>query len=135
MEQTIATMTTRHILIIDDDDDIQAVAQLALQAVGGWNVSTAASGHEGLAKAINEQPDAILLDVMMPDMDGIATFQALQANPITRSIPVILMTAKTQAAEQRRFADLGVAAIITKPFKAMKLPAQIAEILDWGRAD
>jgi CheY-like chemotaxis protein len=128
-------MTTRHILIIDDDDDIQAVAQLALQAVGGWNVSTAASGHEGLAKAINEQPDAILLDVMMPDMDGIATFQALQANPITRSIPVILMTAKTQAAEQRRFADLGVAAIITKPFKAMKLPAQIAEILDWGRAD
>ncbi|QIR36156.1 response regulator [Tolypothrix sp. PCC 7910] len=124
-------MTTKHILIVDDEYDIRAVAELALKTVGGWQVSTAASGSEGLAKAIAEQPDLILLDVMMPDMDGIATFQALQANPSTQEIPVILLTAKAQATEQRRFAELGVQAIITKPFKAMKLPGQIASALNW----
>ncbi|PMB47875.1 two-component system response regulator [Fischerella thermalis CCMEE 5201] len=124
-------MTTRRVLIIDDEYDIRAVAELSLKAVGGWQVSTAASGSEGVAKAASEQPDVILLDVMMPDMDGIATFKALQANSATKTIPVILLTAKTQAAEQRRFAELGVQAIITKPFKAMKLPAQIASALDW----
>lgn len=124
-------MTTKRILIIDDDYDILAVTQLALKTIAGWDVSTASSGQEGLVKATESPPDAILLDVMMPDMDGIATLQALQANPITQSIPVILMTAKTQAAEQRRFTSLGVIATITKPFKAMKLPAQIAEVLNW----
>ncbi|MFQ4146437.1 response regulator [Chlorogloeopsis sp. ULAP02] len=124
-------MTTKHILIIDDEYDIRAVAELSLKAVGAWQVSTAASGSEGVTKAVAEQPDVILLDVMMPDMDGIATFKALQAHPVTNKIPVILLTAKTQAAEQRRFAELGVRAIITKPFKAMKLPAQIAAALNW----
>lgn len=125
-------MTNKHVLIIDDEYDIRAVAQLTLKAVGGWNVSIAASGTEGLAKAADGQPDVILLDVMMPDMDGIETFQALQANPATQSIPVILMTAKVQAADQRRFAELGVVGIISKPFKAMKLPSQIAETLGWS---
>lgn len=125
-------MTNKHVLIIDDEYDIRAVAQLTLKAVGGWNVSIAASGTEGLAKAADGQPDVILLDVMMPDMDGIETFQALQANPSTQSIPVILMTAKVQAADQRRFAELGVVGIISKPFKAMKLPSQIAETLGWS---
>jgi two-component system alkaline phosphatase synthesis response regulator PhoP len=122
---------TKRILIIDDEFDIRAVAQLTLKAVGGWDVSVAASGVEGLAKAVDEQPDVILLDVMMPDMDGIETLQALQSNSATEAIPVILMTAKAQAAEQRRFATLGVAGVIAKPFKAMKLPAQIAETLGW----
>lgn len=126
-------MTTKHILIIDDEHDIRAVAQLTLEAVGGWDVSVAVSGAEGLAKAADEQPDVILLDVMMPDIDGIETFRALQANPATRSIPVILMTAKVQPAEQRRFAELGVAGIIPKPFKAIKLPGQIAKILSWDQ--
>lgn len=126
-------MTTRQILIIDDEYDIRAVAQLTLKTVGGWDVSIAASGSEGLAKATEEQPDVILLDVMMPDMDGIETFRALQANSATQAIPVILMTAKVQAAEQRRFAELDVAGIITKPFKAMKLPEQIAQILGWSK--
>lgn len=124
-------MTTRRILIIDDEYDIRAVAQLTLKTVGGWDVSLAASGAEGLRQAADEQPDVILLDVMMPDMDGIETFRALQANPATQSIPVILMTAKVQAAEQRQFAELGVAGIISKPFKAMKLPSQIAQTLGW----
>jgi len=125
-------MTTKRILIIDDEYDIRAVAQLTLKTVAGWDVSLAASGKEGLVKAADEQPDVILLDVMMPDMDGIETFRALQANPATESIPVIFMTAKVQAAEQRRFTELGVAGIIPKPFKAMKLPAQIAATLGWN---
>lgn len=125
-------MTTKRILIIDDEHDIRAVAQLTLKTIGGWNVLSASSGYQGLDKAAEEQPDAILLDVMMPDMDGIETFCALKANPATQSIPVILMTAKVQAAEQRRFAELDVAGIITKPFKAIKLPEQIAQILGWS---
>ena len=124
-------MSAKRILIVDDEYDIRAVAELALKTVAKWEVLTAASGSEGLNKAITEQPDAILLDVMMPDMDGIATLQALQANPATESIPVILMTAKTQAADQRRFAELGVAGIITKPFKAMQLSAQVVAALGW----
>lgn len=126
-------MTIKRILIIDDEYDIRAVAQLTLKTVGGWEALGAASGNEGLAKAADEQPDVILLDVMMPDMDGIETFRALRNNPATQSIPVILMTAKVQAAEQRRFAELEVAGIITKPFKAMKLPEQIANILGWNQ--
>lgn len=124
-------MATKRVLIIDDDQEILAVAQLTLQAVGGWDVITATSGDEGLNKAATDQPDAILLDVMMPDKDGIATLQELQTNPATQSIPVILMTAKVQASDQRRFARLGVAATICKPFKAMKLHTQIAEVLGW----
>ncbi|KAM3090918.1 response regulator [Phormidesmis sp. 146-35] len=122
---------SKRILIIDDDDDIRAVAQVTLQAVGGWQVMTAASGSEGVAIATCEPLDLILLDVMMPDMDGIDTLQALQATPATRSIPVLFMTAKAQAAELRRFAKLNIAGIITKPFKAMQLPAQISAALGW----
>jgi two-component system, OmpR family, alkaline phosphatase synthesis response regulator PhoP len=122
-----------NILIIDDEYDIRAVAELALKAVGGWQVCTAESGRAGLQMAEQFQPDAILLDVMMPEMNGIETFQALQAKANTQNIPVILLTAKTQASDRRRFADLGVAGIIPKPFKAMNLPAQVAEILGWKK--
>jgi two-component system, OmpR family, alkaline phosphatase synthesis response regulator PhoP len=125
-------MTAKRILIVDDEYDIRAVASLALKAVGGWEVLTAASGNEAITIAESENLHVILLDVMMPDMDGIATFNALQANPNTSIIPVILLTAKVQASDQRRFSDLGVRAIITKPFKAMKLPGQIASALGWN---
>ncbi|GAB4368852.1 MAG: response regulator [Elainellaceae cyanobacterium] len=124
-------MTTKRILIIDDEYDIRAVAQLTLKAVGGWEVSIAASGQEGIAKAVEERPDAILLDVMMPDLDGIETFHRLQENSATQSIPVIFMTAKTQASDRQQFAELDIAGVITKPFKAMKLPGQIASTLGW----
>lgn len=122
---------SKRILIIDDEQDIQAVAQLTLEAVGGWTVMTASSGSEGVAIAIAQSPDLILLDVMMPDMDGIATLQMLQRTPQTQAIPIIFMTAKAQAAEQRHFTELGVTGIITKPFKAMLLPGQIAALLGW----
>ncbi|KAF3890447.1 MULTISPECIES: response regulator [Nostocales] len=122
-------MTAKRILIIDDEEDIREVAQLTLESVGGWEVFTAESGIEGLKLAEIEKPDAILLDVMMPDMDGIATFQELQANPATQSIPVILLTAKVQSSDQRRFAELGVQGLIAKPFNPMMLNDQLTQLL------
>ncbi|MGH7964109.1 MAG: response regulator [Candidatus Binatia bacterium] len=121
----------KRVLVIDDEDDIREVAQASLETVGGWIVLTARSGTEGLAKAEAEQPDAILLDVMMPDMDGPTTFQRLQANPVTCRIPVLLLTAKVQAADRRRFADLRVQAVLAKPFDPLRLADQVIEILGW----
>jgi CheY-like chemotaxis protein len=120
------------ILIIDDEDDIREVAALSLETVAGWEVVTANSGAQGLERAIKEQPDAILLDVMMPEMDGPTTFRALRKNPATARIPVLLLTAKVQASDQRRFADLGVDAILFKPFDPLTLATQIAKALGWN---
>ena len=121
----------RRILIVDDEDDQREVARVTLEMLGGWEVGTARSGSEGLVKAREAQPDAILLDVMMPDMDGPTTFGKLRAQEETRAIPVILLTAKVQAADRKRFADLGVDGLISKPFDPMSLTAQISEALHW----
>jgi CheY-like chemotaxis protein len=108
------------------------VAALSLESVAGWEVVTANSGTQGLARAVEQQPDAILLDVMMPGMDGPTTFRELRKNPATANIPVLLLTAKVQANDQRRFADLGVSAILFKPFDPLTLSAQIADVLGWS---
>jgi CheY-like chemotaxis protein len=99
--------------------------------VAGWEVIKASSGAQGLARAEKHQPDAILLDVMMPGMDGPTTFRELRKNPATARIPVLLLTAKVQGADQRRFADLGVVAVLFKPFDPMTLSTQIASALGW----
>ncbi|MBE9046866.1 response regulator [Pleurocapsales cyanobacterium LEGE 10410] len=119
----------KKILIIDDDDDIREATQICLELVGDWNISTASSGKEGLVEAIAQQPDLILLDVMMPDMDGLETFTELQANSVTRPIPVILLTAKAQPAELRQFTQLEVSDIITKPYDPFDLSDRIAKVL------
>ncbi|HLO48395.1 MAG TPA: response regulator [Kamptonema sp.] len=124
-------MTAKRILIIDDEDDIREVAQLSLEMMGGWQVLTACSGSEGLAKALADPPDAILLDVMMPTLDGLATFQLLRSRIPTQGIPVILLTAKVHSADQRRFAELGVSGVITKPFEPIHLATQVAQALGW----
>ena len=123
-------MNPKHILLVDDEDDIREVAALSLETVGGWRVSSASDGGSGVAMARAEAPDAILLDVMMPGLDGPATFALLQDDPLTRDIPVILLTAKAQSADRRRFDQLGVAGTLTKPFDPMTLSDQIAAILD-----
>ena len=125
-------MTTKRILVIDDEDGIREIIQICLEAAAGWDVLTAASGSEGLATAQAEKPDAILLDVMMPDMDGPTTFRQLQADPTTQNIPTILLTAKAKISEQQQFIDLGVTGVITKPFKAQDLVNQIRKILHWN---
>ena len=123
---------SHRILIIDDEEDIREVAGLSLETVAGWEVVLASSGAQGIACAIEHQPDAILLDVMMPVMDGPATFRELRKNPATAHIPVMLLTAKVQSTDQRRFADLGVEAVLFKPFDPLTLSKQIADALGWG---
>lgn len=123
----------KHILLVDDEDDIREVAALSLEAVGGWRVSSASDGASGIVMARAERPDAILLDVMMPGLDGPATVARLREDPLTRDIPVILLTAKAQTSDRRRFAELGVAGTLTKPFDPMTLTDQIAAILDRER--
>lgn len=119
------------ILIVDDEESIQKVVRLSLRLEASWESITASSGKEGIAQAEKHYPDAILLDVMMPDLDGISTFEALDKNPKTCSIPVILLTAKTRAAEKRLFQTMGVAGVIIKPFTPLTLASQIAKLLNW----
>jgi CheY-like chemotaxis protein len=126
-------VSSKHILLVDDEQDIREVAALSLQAIGGWRVSSAADGSSGILMARAEQPDAILLDVMMPGLDGPATVHRLREDPQTRDIPVILLTAKAQGADRRRYAQLGVAGTLTKPFDPLTLTEQIATIL--GRVE
>jgi CheY-like chemotaxis protein len=125
-------MKPKKILVIEDEDGLREITQFSLEAAAGWDVSTAVSGSEGLIKAEAEQPDAILLDVMMPDMDGTETFQRLQSNPATQSIPTIFLTAKARGSEQQALIDLGVLGLITKPIKPQELVEQIREILNWS---
>lgn len=122
---------SRRILIIDDEDDIREVAALSLETIAGWEVVVANSGAQGLLRAVECKPDAILLDVMMPGMDGPATVRELRKNPAIASTPVLLLTAKVQSSDQRSFADLGVAAVLFKPFDPVSLPAQISSALGW----
>jgi len=121
----------KRLLVIDDEDDIRDVASMTLELTRGWQIETAASGTRGVAAALCERPDVILLDVMMPDLDGPATFRLLQSHQETRDIPVIFLTAKVQPADLRKFTQLGVRGVIAKPFDPLKLAGQISEILDW----
>lgn len=124
--------SSKRILVVDNEPSIQEVAQICLETIAGWQVIVAGSGLEGLAVAELEQPDAILLDVMMPDMDGLTTFSKLQANPATRSIPVILLTAKFQTTDRQNYLKLGIRSAIAKPFSPLELAQQIATILGWN---
>ena len=124
-------MTDKRILVIDDEDHIREVTQMSLETMGGWEVTAASSGLERIETAAADPPDAILLDVMMPDMDGPTTFKHLRSDPITRDIPVVLLTAKVQPADRQRFAALGVEGVLTKPFDPLSLADEIAGVLGW----
>ncbi|MEX2284934.1 MAG: response regulator [Gemmatimonadota bacterium] len=124
-------MANRTVLIIEDEDSVREVAQMSLELMSGWTVLTAASGGDGIAKALTSQPDLILLDVMMPEMDGPTTYRHLQDDARTSRIPVILLTAKSHASERAQLASLGVTGIITKPFDPVQLADQIRQILSW----
>ncbi len=124
-------MTSKRVLVVDDEESIQKVVSLSLKMEANWDILTASSGEEGIVQAEIHGPDVILLDVMMPEMDGIATFEVLCNNPRTQAIPVVLLTAKTRTAEKRLFQKIGVAGVITKPFNPLTLASQIANLLDW----
>ena len=117
------------VLLIDDDEDIRRITWLVLERVGGMQVLQASSGAEGLQKAGDEKPDVILLDVVMPGMDGLDTFAALRANPVTTNIPVIFLTAKVIASEIEHLKNLGTAGVLTKPFDTLTLASHIRALL------
>lgn len=118
------------ILLVDDEEDARSIIQLALEMSTDWNILTASSGQEALRYVASHQPDVILLDMMMPEMDGRMTLQHLKANPETRHIPVILATAKVQRSEEASLKDLDVIAVFTKPFRPLELAEQILKALN-----
>jgi CheY-like chemotaxis protein len=121
----------QRILFVEDDPDIQTVARMALETVGGFTVLTCGSGAEALACAAGFAPDLILLDVMMPGMDGLATLEALRRTPPVADTPVVFMTAKVQAQEVARYRELGAVDVISKPFDPMALADSVQAI--WSR--
>lgn len=126
--------SSKQILVIDDEELIQEVLQACLEDLAGWQVWRASSGEAGLAllQDASQLPDAILLDVSMPGMDGVETYQRLAAQPTTQNIPVIFLTAKVQPADRERFAQLGILGVISKPFEPMALVEQIVSLLGWS---
>ncbi|MGC8712533.1 MAG: response regulator [Leptodesmis sp.] len=129
--ESIVFMTTRCILVIDDEADIREIAKASLQITKNWQVLTAASGKEGLAIAQAQQPDAVLLDVVMPEVDGLKTLKLLKDHQATQHIPVILLTATVKVATQREYAQLGAKAVLIKPFDPGILASQIEAALAW----
>jgi CheY-like chemotaxis protein len=121
--------TLRKVMLVDDEDDIRTIGNLSLSRVGGWQTVLASSGAEALEKAAAEKPDLILLDVMMPGMDGPTTFGRLRAQEATAHTPIIFMTAKIQKQEVARYLELGALGVIGKPFDPMTLPAEIRKLV------
>ena len=117
------------VLIIDDDADIRFITAVSLVNVGGMQVAEAASGAEGVQKAKEDPPDVILLDMMMPTMDGVATLAALRAQPETMLTPVIFLSAKTRAADVDRLKGLGAAGVLIKPFDPRTLSEDVRALI------
>ena len=122
-------MVIRKVLLVEDDEDIQKVAQISLQFRGGWEVALANNGEECLTKAVSDRPDLILLDCMMPQLDGYETCRRLKQDPSLRDIPVIFLTAKAQEKEVTKGLSLGAAGYLIKPFNPMSLAEEIKQIL------
>lgn len=122
-------MAIQKVLLVDDDQDLRRIGQLSLRNVGKWTVFTAACGSEAILIARAEYPDVILLDVMMPEMDGPSTLVELRREEITARIPVIFLTAKVQNNEIDDYVRLGAVGVIIKPFDPMTLPQDICRML------
>ncbi len=125
-------MADKKILLIDDEDDIRTVARISLETIGGFEVLLAGGGEEGLEVSARDKPDLILLDVMMPGLDGPATLKRLKRNPASADIPVVFLTAKAQQMELDQLKDMGAEGVLTKPFDPMKLPDQVRAFLRAG---
>ena len=121
----------KRVLFVEDDPDIQTVARIALEAVGGFTVLGCGSGAEALERVEAFAPDLILLDVMMPGMDGLETLRSLRLLPGAATVPVVFMTAKVQAQEVSGYREAGAVDVIAKPFDPMTLPATVRSI--WRR--
>ncbi len=123
-------MTGRTILVVDDDDEIREITCLALELMGGWNVISVDRGAACLERARIDRPQVVLLDVMMPEMDGPTTFLRLQQDPMTRHIPVVLLTAKARVGDNQTWDGLDIAGVISKPFNPTTLSCEVDRLVD-----
>ena len=121
-------MELQKIMMVDDDDGIRRIAQLTLTKLGKFEIVLARSGKEALALVQEHNPDLILLDVMMPEMDGPAVLKELRSNEKTATIPVVFMTAKIQRHEVQAYSQMGASGVISKPFEPSELPGQLREL-------
>jgi len=122
--------TLKRILYVEDDPDIQTVAKMALEMVGGFTVKICSSGEEALCEAAEFKPDLILLDVMMPGMDGLETLRCLRENVEVADVPVVFLSAKVQPSEVEHYTALGARDVIAKPFDPMTLADSVRTIWD-----
>jgi CheY-like chemotaxis protein len=121
----------RKILVIDDSALIREAAKIALGTIGGWRTVVASCGEEGIERAMAERFDAILLDVEMPGMDGIAVAKRLHVTPATSTPPIVLLTAHEQIEDSARLRGVSIAGVIVKPFDVSDLARQVATLLRW----
>jgi len=131
MNELEVAMFTKLVLLVDNEANVREVVQACLQDLGGWDVQSVASAQEGLDTAVAVQPDAIVLDISMLEIDGLAFLQKLRANPVTQLIPVVLLTAKARWFTAQQLQSFGVAGAIAKPFNPISLTNQIANALGW----
>jgi CheY-like chemotaxis protein len=120
------------VLVIDDEEDNRQIANLALTMIGGFTVIEAENGEVGLNMAITEKPDVILLDFVMPVMNGLETLKALRVNPVTEKIPVIFVSTKSLQEREKELFDAGAQGILQKPFNPTQLPEKIKSITGLG---
>lgn len=125
----------QRIMYVEDHADIRAIAKLALESVGGFKVKMCASGEQAISEAEAFDPDLLLLDVMMPGMDGSATLKALRSRSLLDGVAVVFITAKVQPKEVENLKSLGADAVIAKPFDPMALSDQLRQIWDEKASD
>jgi CheY-like chemotaxis protein len=125
---------SRRLLLVDDDDAIRTIAAISLERIAGWTVIAAASGQAAVEAVQDDGPfDAVLLDVMMPGLDGPTTLRRLREGILQPSVPVVFLTAKVGEAEETRLRSLGAAGVIAKPFDPIALPEELQRIVDAQR--
>lgn len=122
------TRELKNITYVEDEPDIREIARIALETLGGFTLDICSSGADAVARAPNFDPDLILLDVMMPGMDGIETFRKLRDEPSLRRTPIVFMTAKAQPEEIEQYMALGAVGIIAKPFDPITLSDNVRAI-------
>lgn len=125
-------MRPRHLLFVDDDDDIRTIGEMSLTLGTGWQITLARSGNEALVAAAHDPPDLILLDVMMPDLDGPATLLRLKSDPSTAAIPIVFLTARIQPHQVDEYLQMGAIGVIAKPFDPLGLADEIRSLASWN---
>ena len=130
--QSLSGEMTRQILVVDDDDSILTIVKLSLEFCEGWDVTTIDSATKAIALAESKCPDAIVLDVMMPELNGAEVLQALRSKPATQDIPIIFLTAKADRQKHQSLKDLGAAGVLVKPFEPDMIADQIKTLLHWS---